>query len=328
MKMIVGLVGLFLMVASVALARPLDWPKAKVTIRVVGEDGVAISNATVHIGFSQGGNAWIGERKGETFHGQSDSNGCYSVEAKSEMSVGGSVEKAGYYRSFWEYTFGGNYQEIERWEPWNPTNAVVLRKIGKPVPMYAKRVDVRLPAFNVQMGYDLGKGDWVAPHGKGSVGDLVFEVARRVANQDNYDAILTIGISRQGDGFREATALGPHGSVFRLSAEAPAEGYQRNLVVKWGRNPSAGGTYGNVGDDYTPNYFFRVRSEVDDKGNILHALYGKVHGAFRITGVLRDEARLSFTYYLNPTPNDRNLEFDPSRNLFTTLKSTECVTDP
>jgi hypothetical protein len=26
--------------------------------------------------------------------------------------------------------------------------------------------------------------------------------------------------------------------------------------------------------------------------------------------------RLMFTYYFNPTANDRNLEFDPSRNLF------------
>jgi hypothetical protein len=26
--------------------------------------------------------------------------------------------------------------------------------------------------------------------------------------------------------------------------------------------------------------------------------------------------RVSFTYYFNPTPNDRNIEFDPEQNLF------------
>lgn len=31
---------------------------------------------------------------------------------------------------------------------------------------------------------------------------------------------------------------------------------------------------------------------------------------------------------LNPTPNDRNVEFDPKRNLFTDLKPVERVTDP
>lgn len=39
-------------------------------------------------------------------------------------------------------------------------------------------------------------------------------------------------------------------------------------------------------------------------------------------------ANLRFTYYLNPTPNDRNVEFDPKRNLFTNLKSDERVTAP
>ena len=37
---------------------------------------------------------------------------------------------------------------------------------------------------------------------------------------------------------------------------------------------------------------------------------------------------MSFTYYLNPAPNDRNVEFDPKQNLFTNLKRTEQVTAP
>ncbi len=28
---------------------------------------------------------------------------------------------------------------------------------------------------------------------------------------------------------------------------------------------------------------------------------------------------MQMKYYLNPTPNDRNMEFDPSQNLFTNL---------
>jgi hypothetical protein len=38
----------------------------------------------------------------------------------------------------------------------------------------------------------------------------------------------------------------------------------------------------------------------------------------KIQGILSFdyEKNISFTYYLNPTPNDRNMEFDPSRNLF------------
>ena len=328
MKKILSLLFVCGMAVTVMAGVLSPYHLGRVTVRVVDEQGSPVTNATAGIGFSK--NIPAGEGWGTrpfSITGQTDTNGIFSAEAEGNPSGSCSARKEGYYP-----TLGVDYMFTnvvgDRWEPWNPTITVVLRKIGNPVPMYAKRVDIQLPAFNVPVGYDLEKGDWVAPHGKGSVGDLVFEVARRVTSQDDYDATLTVGISRQGDGFKEVTALGPRGSVFRLSAEAPIEGYETNLVVRWGRKPSAGGTYGNVGNDYTPNYSFRIRSEMDDKGNILHALYGKIHGAFRITGVLRDEARLSFTYYLNPTDKDRNLEFDPSRNLFKELKSTEQVKEP
>jgi len=37
---------------------------------------------------------------------------------------------------------------------------------------------------------------------------------------------------------------------------------------------------------------------------------------------------LIFKYFLNPTPNDRNVEFDPKQNLFKNLSSLEEVSDP
>jgi hypothetical protein len=37
---------------------------------------------------------------------------------------------------------------------------------------------------------------------------------------------------------------------------------------------------------------------------------------------------VSFTYYLNPTPNDRNLEFDGKNNLFKDPESLEEVYNP
>ncbi|MEZ5415708.1 MAG: hypothetical protein R3F03_15480, partial [Opitutaceae bacterium] len=54
------------------------------------------------------------------------------------------------------------------------------------------------------------------------------------------------------------------------------------------------------------------RVVLDDDGSVVSANYSKVMGDIYVshTGVLR------FTYYFNPTPNDRNLEFDPKRNLF------------
>jgi hypothetical protein len=42
-------------------------------------------------------------------------------------------------------------------------------------------------------------------------------------------------------------------------------------------------------------------------------LYGKIYGDFD-ADFLR--GRIGFTYYLNPEPNSRNMEYDPKQNLF------------
>jgi hypothetical protein len=55
--------------------------------------------------------------------------------------------------------------------------------------------------------------------------------------------------------------------------------------------------------DAKAGYYCRVRSEILPNGET-NCLYGKIYGDFP-----------AMTYYLNPTPNDRNVEFDPKRNL-------------
>jgi hypothetical protein len=60
-----------------------------------------------------------------------------------------------------------------------------------------------------------------------------------------------------------------------------------------------------------------VRTVKDHAGNIVSARYGKIYGDF-----------MQFSYYLNPTPNDRNIEFDPKQNLLGGLKSFERVSAP
>jgi len=90
---------------------------------------------------------------------------------------------------------------------------------------------------------------------------------------------------------------------------APESGYELGL-----RFEESNGNYQEEREDQ--NYAFRVRASLDDDGNIVRAFYGKIHGniLFDVRG--SETASLQFTYYLNPEPNDRNVEFDPERNLF------------
>jgi hypothetical protein len=60
-----------------------------------------------------------------------------------------------------------------------------------------------------------------------------------------------------------------------------------------------------------------VRTAVDDRGKIVSTHYGKIYGDF-----------MQFTYYLNPTPNDQNIEFDLKQNLLHGLQSFEQVPQP
>jgi hypothetical protein len=76
------------------------------------------------------------------------------------------------------------------------------------------------------------------------------------------------------------------------------------------------------------NLFFRVRAEVDEDGKIKEALYGKLVGPIECGLYGTKTGKLRLTYYLNPDVNDRNLEFDPTQNLFKNLGWFEQVKKP
>jgi hypothetical protein len=59
-------------------------------------------------------------------------------------------------------------------------------------------------------------------------------------------------------------------------------------------------------------YYLRTRVQLDADGDIISANYAKIYDNIRFDA----RGTVSFWYYYNPTPNDRNLEFDPKRNLF------------
>lgn len=99
-----------------------------------------------------------------------------------------------------------------------------------------------------------------------------------------------------------------------LHTLAPPDGYQPELNKERSAHP---GQVTKNDSDPNRNYLFRVRTVKDHAGNIVSAHYGKIYGDF-----------MQFTYYLNPTPNDRNIEFDPKQNLLQGLQSFETVSAP
>jgi hypothetical protein len=169
--------------------------------------------------------------------------------------------------------------------------------------MYAARLWGNPPATNRPVAFDLSIGDWIAPYGKGRSSDIIFTRNVNMRSKRDYDQKLIIGFPNSGDGIREFKVPDDQRYCGLLSPyEAPSGGYIPEIVRESSEHPGQPMT---LDFDNKRNYFIRVRTVLDEQGNVKSALYGKIYGDF-----------MHFTYYLNPTPNDRNVEFDPNHNLF------------
>ncbi len=288
--------------------------EGRVTIHVIGEDGLPVVNAKANIQFAvamPGGG--LGNETVVNEEGLTDTNGiCVLTGNGDEASVGAAVLKNGYYGAS-GYRIEFTNSILGRWQPWNPTIEVVLQKKGVQVPMYARRIDeIKIPVEGKPVGFDLEIGDWVAPYGKGETPDFLFKYTSKpephvpIQEIPPYDITLAVTFSNDGDGIQSAAPL-PHG--LRFTRPAPGNGYE-SILVKHESKERCQKAYSDYRDGQ--NYFFRVRTKNDAQGNIVSALYCKIDGDFNHAAA---GAKLTFTYYLNPEPNSQNMEFDPQRNL-------------
>jgi hypothetical protein len=297
------------------LTRVVDMPEAMFTVKLLNEDGTPFSGGTVNAGFNITTSYWSDGSKDRVETGVTDVNGVFVFRGKTIGEWGCGFDALGYYRFSNGSTVGTN-KANGRWEPWNPTYTLIAKKIVKPIPMYAKRVETAIPDFNVALPYDLSVGDWVEPRGKGKIADIVFSAKLDQRSESDYDYALTVSFSNMGDGIQTFDAPLNFGSELKSPRYAPEEGYQPDYVQTRNRQPGQI-ERGNYAQDGNRNYLLRVRTVLDEDGKVKSAQYGKVYGDF-----------LNFTYYLNPTPNDRNMEFDPKRNLLKGLRDSETVTNP
>lgn len=309
-------------------------PTATINFRVRDDYGKPIGDATVVVSTFH---HWepadgFGKDASATFRGRTNADGLVTIVGASvrgdfSYSV---LPLAGFYRGG-----GGEYKFANvldaKWQPSSPTLDLTIRRIVAPIAMYARKVGqppnrLRIPEANQPIGYDLTVGDWVAPYGAGVLPDFVFSVNRNLAAGGKvFEGTLTTTFSNPGDGIMLMGGTDPH-SEFKSPRFAPEMGYESKLVNRIGRVAVDEPIKESADRDRV--YFFRVRTSIDEHGHVTSALYGKIYGDLRFDVINGSPAYLLFDYYLNPTPNDRNMEFDPKRNLFTNLKDLEKPTAP
>lgn len=286
----------------------LHGAKAKVTFRVRDAMGRAVEGATISGGFYNHG------KKGYGFRGLTDSDGVLEQENISVLDLNYSVEKEGHYRSsgrHWFFKEGADCVENGRWIPWNKTIEVVLKEKRKPIPMYVKGcLEKKIPK-EVKIGFDILKADFVRPHGTGEISDFTIFYTSNSQPPNTLTNRLVLSTS-QGSGIicKNKDLF----SLFWSLYEAPNDGYSQKMVFDYARGPDE--IYYNTKLKEEEYLILRSRVEKNGEGMITAANYAKFYCFAFDEERGNKEGYLRFMYYYNPTPNDRNLEFDGKNNLF------------
>lgn len=295
-------------------------PTGKITVKITDKSDNPIEGMPVLVGFPVPAKAHRGI-SGVAVKGFSDANGFFVAEHESMDYVNYVVEKQGYYKSSGRFNFGRS--KSGKWQPWNPTVELVVRKIENPVPMYArntKQSKIEIPESGKEIGFDLIAYDWVSPYGKGKIADFIFKLEKQYVDDRNFSSKLIITFTNKFDGIQVIKENLKYGSEFKLPRFAPEDGYQKELIKFYKRRP---GKFFEDNFEEDNNYIFRIRSEVED-GKLVRAMYGKIQGDIKQALLRSKTARITFKYYLNPDYT-RNLEFDPKQNLFRDLPDRERV---
>ena len=291
---------------------------AKLTLHVVDQAGHDVPQADVMVIFAF-------HSRNKPIFGKTDEKGCFTAEGRLAEEIIYTVNKKGYYKTdtkFWIMELETRCLKNGRWIPWNPTLQVTLKEIRKPIPMVAKKVEIKLPKDVQTMGFDFLVGDWVVPHGKGMTADMLYVYEEDRTDKNNVDLKLTLAFPGSGNGcyIKKKEEF----SALMSDHEARSDNYSSNIVS---RVYKQNGAY-VYEDQITENDYlvYRVRSRCDEKGNVVSAHYGKIYGPLEAP---RDLARrIIVISYFNPTPDDRNLEFDGKNNLLEDLTSLEMVMAP
>lgn len=304
----------------------------EVKMRVVDDTGAPVAGAMTKIIF-------IDHRSERVAVGVSGPDGRFSARGLGTNSVMLKASKDGHYPARLEGLSKDRDHDVK----------VVLPRIINPIPLFAMRIntahrrpgeEMTFPVHNQWVGFDLEVADWVAPHGKGKTADFLLRfknefkgleetysrtMDERIAShkrllgftkeewtidkfkihEGKWDGLVEMSFPGEGEGIIEAKSFIGY-SPMKLPHRAPDDGYSS----AWKREVN---NYDGIILPEDTGFFLRTRVKKDQHGRIISANYAKFIGRMN---VMANTGRIEFFYYFNPTPNDRNLEFDPKKNLF------------
>ena len=321
----------------------LDASTASFTCAVVDADtGSPIQGAMCHAAFHNRSTKFFDSGITVQARGLTDINGFVKLSGRSDKGkVGWSADADGYYSSIGDAPkfIDSSFLTMGRWTPLDQVVTARLDRVVAPLPLYVKSIDCewynqmkwkRTDPYNspctntVIASYDLFKGDWLPPYGNGEHEDIRFTARTKLLGVEKisrrhqamrYRTDYCIELTGDENGTVEVI---PRNRTTLKLRVAPTNGYA-GVVTRWE------GWFGvdqqqKTDFDTSRCFAFRVRTRKDkESGEIIESYYGKVYGDWNFLSPSSHGGGI--VYYLNPTPNDRNLEFDRKTNLNTKDKA-------
>jgi hypothetical protein len=194
------------------------------TVTVLDEANQPVAGANVEVGYYVKPPPEKTEAA-EKIYGATDTNGVFSASHPDtrSISLGFGITKPGYYPTT------GGYQLCFDYDPaiWNRSSTFLLKKIGRPIPMFAKWVNLGMPVLGKPVGFDLMVGDWVEPYGNGIKTDMIFTANLEKRSEKDWDSKLIVSFSNPGDGIQPFSVSElEKDSALRSPYEATEKGYE------------------------------------------------------------------------------------------------------
>ena len=301
-----------LLTASLLSSIPTNWnSNVEVRFRVVDDAGLIVSNAVISTNTQRDRLANLGHADSpqRKIIAITDTNGCariefpcYSGEFSSYVSAMGFYpehKKNLRFNYARDSVFFAHLLEHEK------HLSFTMRKKLNPIPCfgYGAGEDFPFPLKNGRFGFDMEKGDWTVPHGKGEVADFIL---RREESNGVYRAVLEFEGPFNGAYKQKQESSTSFKSTYRADTNHV---YVQTMDI-WTKKRMGKETVRSQFVSDEEYLVIRSRSVVDADGNLKSCNYSKIYG-----GITAYRYFQFMTMVFNPKKNDANLEFDTQRNL-------------
>lgn len=301
-----------LLTASLLSSVPTKWnSNVEVRFKVVDDAGLIVSNAVISTNTQRDRLANLGHADSpqRKIIAITDMNGCariefpcYSGEFSSYVSAMGFYpehKKNLRFNYARDSVFFAHLLEHEK------HLSFTMRKKLNPIPCfgYGAGEDFPFPLKNGRFGFDMEKGDWTVPHGKGEVADFIL---RREESNGVYRAVLEFEGPFNGAYKQKQESSTSFKSTYRADTNHV---YAQTMDI-WTKKRMGKETVRSQFVSDEEYLVIRSRSVVDADGNLKSCNYSKIYG-----GITAYRYFQFMTMVFNPKKNDANLEFDTQRNL-------------